>query len=51
MHAALIAAAAEGAEHARELPFPPVVFGVGAFVGLVAMLLITYAFRSVGTRH
>jgi hypothetical protein len=28
-----------------------VVFGVGAFVGLVAMLLITYAFRSAGTRH
>lgn len=50
MHAALITAA-EAAEHANELPFSPVVFGVGAFVGLVAMLLITYAFRSVGTRH
>ena len=35
MHAALIAAA-EAAEHTNELPFPPVVFGVGAFVGLVA---------------
>ncbi|GIG20068.1 hypothetical protein Cch01nite_07920 [Cellulomonas chitinilytica] len=51
MHAALIAAAEEAAEHTRELPFSPVVFGVGAFVGLVAMLLVTYAFRSVGTRH
>jgi hypothetical protein len=51
VHAALIAAAAEAAEHTNELPFPPVVFGVGAFVGLTAMLLITYAFRSVGTRH
>jgi hypothetical protein len=51
VHAALIAAAAEVAEHPHELPFPPVVFGIGAFVGLVAMLLITFAFRSVGTRH
>ena len=50
MHAALIAAA-EVAEHGTELPVPPVVFGIGAFVGLVAMLLITFAFRSVGTRH
>ena len=50
MHAALIAAA-EAAEHTNELPIPPILFGVGAFVGLVAMLLITFAFRSVGTRH
>jgi hypothetical protein len=45
---AVIAAAAE---HTRELPFPPVVFGIGAFCGLVAMLLITYAFRNAGSRH
>jgi hypothetical protein len=51
VHAALIAAAEAAAEHGNELPFPPVVFGIGAFVGLVAMLLITFAFRSVGTRH
>lgn len=51
MHAALIVAAEEAAEKAHELPFPPVVFGVGAFVGLAAMLLFTYAFRLVGTRH
>ncbi|MBO9570173.1 MULTISPECIES: hypothetical protein [Cellulomonas] len=51
MQATLIAAAEETAAHASELPFPPVVFGVGAFVGLLAMLLVTYAFRSVGTRH
>ena len=50
MHAVLLAAE-EATEHVNELPFSPVVFGVGAFVGLVAMLLITYAFRSVGTRH
>jgi len=51
VHAALISAAEQAAEHTTELPFPPVVFGLGAFGGLVAMLLITYAFRSVGTRH
>ncbi|CAM5781006.1 hypothetical protein [Cellulomonas persica] len=51
MHAALIVAAEEAAEKANELPFPPVVFGIGAFAGLVAMLLFTYAFRLVGTRH
>ena len=43
--------AAEAAEVVNELPFPPEVFGIGAFIGLTAMLLITYAFRSVGTRH
>ena len=47
MHAVLI----EAAEKTRDLPFPPIVFGIGAFVGLVAMLLITYAFRNVGSRH
>ncbi|AEI11701.1 MULTISPECIES: hypothetical protein [Cellulomonas] len=51
MHTALIVAAEEAAEKAHELPFPPIVFGVGAFAGLVAMLLFTYAFRLVGTRH
>lgn len=47
MHAALTAADAA----TRQLPFPPVVFGIGAFVGLVALLLVTYAFRNVGSRH
>lgn len=51
VNATLIAAAETAAEHAEGLPFAPVVFGVGAFVGLLAMLLVTYAFRSVGTRH
>lgn len=49
MNAAL--RAAEAAEHATELPFEPVVFGVAGFGVLVALLLVTYAFRSVGTRH
>jgi hypothetical protein len=47
VHAALAAAAEAGAT----LPFPPVVFGVGAFVGLAALLLATYAFRNAGSRH
>ncbi|AEG44792.1 hypothetical protein [Isoptericola variabilis] len=29
----------------------PVVLGVLAFGALVAMLLVTYAFRNVGSRH
>ena len=47
----LSAEAVEAAEHANELPFDPAVLGVGGFVGLVALLLVTYAFRSVGHRH
>ncbi len=46
MHAALAAA-----EATTTLPFPPVVFGIGAFAGLVALLLLTYAFRNAGSRH
>ncbi len=48
MHSALIGAVETA--HAS-LPFPPVVFGVGAFVGLVALLLATFAFRNAGSRH
>lgn len=43
--------AAKAAEVVTELPFAPWVFGVGAFIGLVAMLLIAYAFKNVGSRH
>ena len=50
MHAAL-QMAEQVAERTKELPFTPVVFGALAFGGLVALLLVTYAFRSVGTRH
>jgi hypothetical protein len=50
VHAAIVAAAEQAAEH-NELPFSPLVFGIAAFGSLVAMLLVTYAFRSVGTRH
>ncbi|WP_265522127.1 hypothetical protein [Oerskovia flava] len=51
MVAAVVQAAQEGAEAAAHLPISPVAFGLLGFGGLVAMLLVTYAFRSVGTRH
>lgn len=51
VHATLIATAEAATESSHALPFAPVVFGAGAFVGLLAMLLVTYAFRSVGSRH
>lgn len=50
MHAAL-QMAEKVVEHSNELPFSPVVFGVAGFGGLAALLLVAYAFRSVGTRH
>lgn len=47
----MLAALTAVVEETRDLPFPPVVFGVGAFVGLVALLLATFAFRHAGSRH
>lgn len=37
--------------HGSELPFSPIVFGIAAFGVLIALLLVAFAFRSVGTRH
>ena len=34
-----------------ELPMAPSAYGIIAFASLVALLLVTYAFRSVGKRH
>ena len=45
------AALAAADELGKALPFPPVVFGVGAFLGLVALLAVTFAFRHAGSRH
>ncbi|MEJ5945170.1 hypothetical protein WDZ17_07645 [Pseudokineococcus basanitobsidens] len=41
------------AEHeaVNELPFDSFFFGLIAFGALIAVLLVTYAFRSVGSRH
>lgn len=50
MHAALIAAE-EAGEIVNQLPMPPEMFGLAAFGGLVVLLAVTFAFRSVGTRH
>ncbi len=47
----LAAMTAVAEEAATELPFPPAVFGIGAFAGLVALLLVTYAFRHAGSKH
>ena len=35
----------------NELPIPAEAIGLLAFTGLMAMLFVTYAFRSIGTRH
>jgi len=48
---AALRAAEATAEHTTDLPFSPVVFGITAFGVLIALLLVTFAFRSVGTRH
>lgn len=47
-----VVTAVEG-EHeiVTELPFDSFYFGVIAFAALIALLLLTYAFRSVGSRH
>lgn len=35
----------------NELPIPAEAYGLLAFAGLMTLLFITYAFRSVGSRH
>lgn len=47
VHAALLAAE----ETAEAAQVAPEVFGLAAFGALVFLLAVTYAFRSVGTRH
>ena len=42
---------AEVTEHVNELPVDPAWVGIGGFGGLVFLLLVAYAFRSVGSRH
>lgn len=43
--------AAEAGESHPEIPFPPEVYGLGALGGLLALLALTFAFRSVGKRQ
>ena len=42
---------AESAETLTELPVEPIWFGVIAMGIFIALLLVTFAFRSVHTRH
>ena len=44
-------AAEETAEVHNELPMSPEAFGLGALGTFAAYLLVTWAFKSVGTRH
>ncbi|NMR21632.1 hypothetical protein [Cellulomonas fimi] len=50
MHVAL-RMAEETVEQTTALPFEPIFYGIGALAAFMAALLVTYAFRSVGTRH
>ncbi|MFZ5871559.1 MAG: hypothetical protein ACOYXW_13680 [Actinomycetota bacterium] len=43
--------AAEAGESQAEIPFPPEVYGLGALGGLLLLLALTFAFRSVGKRQ
>jgi hypothetical protein len=48
----MITEAVETTSHVvNELPIPAEAIGLLAFTGLMALLFVTYAFRSVGTRH
>ncbi len=49
MSASLIAA--EGAEHGATLPIPPIAFALLTIAFFGFLLLLTFAFRSVGHRH
>lgn len=51
MIGAILATAATESEHVRELPMPPWAYGAVALAGLLGLLLVTFAFRSAGTRH
>ena len=49
---AIMTEVVETSEHVvNELPIPAEAIGLLAFVGLMALLFVTFAFRSVGSRH
>lgn len=48
---ATVLAAAEEHEVVNHLAIPPAAFGITTFVVLSALMAVTYAFRSVWTRH
>lgn len=48
----MITEVAEPINHVvNELPIPAPAYGLLAFAGLMALLFITYAFRSLANRH
>lgn len=49
--AILASGAAEGSQHASSLPMSPIAYGLSTLGVLLALLVVTWAFRSVGTRH
>lgn len=51
MNTIVTVAAEAGHGVVNELPIPPVAYGIITFGGLMTLLFITYAFRSLGTRH
>ena len=51
MIASILASAAETAEQHFETPLPPAAYGLITLGTFVALLLLTFAFRSVGERH
>ena len=51
LHALVAEAAQQTEEHGVELAMPPVAFGIVALCILLAMLLVTWAFKNSGSRH
>jgi hypothetical protein len=47
----LAGTAADGGEALRELPIPPSGFGLLSLAFFGLLLVVTFAFRSVGNRH
>jgi hypothetical protein len=49
--AALAAVTEEGGDAARVLPVSPLAIGLTAFATFLALLAVTWAFRSVANKH
>lgn len=47
----MITEVADTVQAVNELPIPAPAYGLLAFSGLMALLFITYAFRSLSNRH
>jgi heme/copper-type cytochrome/quinol oxidase subunit 2 len=51
MTASVLVAAAEAVEEHRDLPMPAWAFGAIAIGVFFALFLVTWSFKSVGTKH